>query len=89
MLPTLRPGQVVVGFPAVKSLKPGQLIVFERQGIEQIKRVSMVEGDEVYVLGDNPGRSTDSRTIGWVPRRSVRARIIYPSAATKRVGRIP
>lgn len=85
MLPTLRPGQIVVGLPAFGPLKPGQLIVFERQGIEQVKRISMTAEDKVYVLGDNPGRSTDSRTIGWVPRRSVRARIIYPSAATKHV----
>lgn len=77
MLPGLRPGQLVVGVRIVRRLKPGQVIIFERNGLEQIKRVSRVRGQEVYVLGDNPGRSTDSRTIGWIARGQVKARVLW------------
>jgi hypothetical protein len=37
----------------------------------------------MYVLGDNPLTSTDSRVFGWVEGKSVRAKIIWPR--TRRV----
>lgn len=76
MLPTLKPGQIVVAIRLTQRLKPGQVIIFERQGREQIKRIAQLRDGRVYVLGDNPGRSTDSRTIGWIAHADVRARVL-------------
>lgn len=52
--------------------------MFERDGREQIKRVARIRGSEIYVLGDNPSRSTDSRSYGWIPRSKVIARVLHP-----------
>src|SRR4029077_16839445 len=78
MLPTLRPGDLL----AVRPLRPdephaGQLVVVRRGDIEIVKRVSAtVDGDalgadEIWLAGDNPDASTDSRTMGPAHRRDV------------------
>lgn len=78
MIPTLQPGDLV----AVRPLRPdepraGQLVVVRRGDIEIVKRVSpSVEGDalgadEIWLTGDNPDASTDSRTMGPAARRDV------------------
>ena len=78
MLPTLRPGDLL----AVRPLRPdeprtGQLVVVRRGDIEIVKRVSAtVDGhalaaDEIWLMGDNPDASTDSRTTGPAARRDV------------------
>jgi len=78
MLPTLQPGDLL----AVRPLRPdepytGQLVVVRRGDIEIVKRVSAtVDGDalgadEIWLTGDNPDASTDSRTTGPAARRDV------------------
>lgn len=78
MIPTLQPGDLV----AVRPLRPdeprtGQLVVVRRGDVEIVKRVSAsVEGDalgadEIWLTGDNPDASTDSRTMGPAARRDV------------------
>jgi len=78
MLPTLRPGDLL----AVRPVRPdeprtGQLVVVRRGDIEIVKRVSAtVDGhalgaDEIWLMGDNPDASTDSRTTGPAARRDV------------------
>src|ERR1051326_9433177 len=68
MLPTLRPGDLL----AVRPVRPhephiGQLVVVRHGDIEIVKRVSAtVDGhalgaDEIWLSGDNPDASTDSR----------------------------
>jgi nickel-type superoxide dismutase maturation protease len=42
-----------------------------------VKRVVARSGDEVVVAGDNPDRSTDSRSFGPVGRRAVVGRVVY------------
>lgn len=100
MAPTLLPGDWAL---AVASVRPrrGDVVVLEhpgRPGLEVVKRVTGVEGDlgpdgrilgrdELWVEGDNPARSTDSRHYGSVDRGSVRARIrlVYWPASRRRV----
>jgi nickel-type superoxide dismutase maturation protease len=78
MLPTLRPGDLL----AVRPVRPheprtGQLVVVRHGDIEIVKRVSAtVDGyalgaDEIWLSGDNPDASTDSRTAGPAARGDV------------------
>ena len=78
MSPNLRHGQLVVGLRW--QLKParGRVIILEHDGREKIKRVASNETTRLYVLGDNPDASTDSRTFGWVPASALRAVVIWP-----------
>lgn len=75
MLPRLWPGDVLVTVPAVLPLRLGQVVVARDPadpGHRVVKRVTGVGDDRVVLRGDNPGRSTDSRTWGPVDRRLVR-----------------
>ena len=78
MYPTLEKGQMVVVWKRAK-LQVGDIVVFIRDGAEKVKRVSGVEGDFLYVVGDNPRFSHDSRQYGYVARDTVIGRVIYPS----------
>lgn len=51
--------------------------------IRIIKRVAEIspDGSSVFVLGDNPDHSTDSRMFGWVPSGMVEgkvSRVVFP-----------
>lgn len=59
-----------------------------RDGRTIVKRVARIDGDQLTVLGDNPASSTDSRTFGPVPRRSVVGRAVYRYAPRARAGRV-
>jgi nickel-type superoxide dismutase maturation protease len=78
MLPTLRPGDLLaVRPPRGGEPHAGQLVVVRHGDIEIVKRVSAkVDGyalgaDEIWLTGDNPDASTDSRTRGPAARRDV------------------
>lgn len=77
MLPNLRSGQIVLG-AGFGYPKIGDLVIFSHKGIEKIKRVSDIEGEKLYALGDNAVQSTDSRQFGWVHRTQVVGRVIWP-----------
>lgn len=69
--------------PQFRAYKPGDIILFQMQddgGETLIKRVHHVVYDEgetyYYVLGDNRGNSTDSRSFGLVPARRVVGRAL-------------
>ncbi len=83
MLPTLRPGDYLMvnhlAYVASAPQKGDVVVVKGRTGApaRQIKRVADLPGEpelpgaEVYVLGDNPDGSTDSRDYGPVARSSI------------------
>jgi nickel-type superoxide dismutase maturation protease len=59
-----------------------------RPGIRLIKRVARVRGDHLWLLGDNAGASTDSRTLGLFDRRDVLARawmVYWPAERMRRI----
>lgn len=78
MLPVLPAGRLVLATSWMGELKVGQLVIVWHGGLEKIKRLEAVRGDQIFVVGDNPRASVDSRQFGWLPRASIRARIIWP-----------
>jgi len=77
MLPTLTHGQIVVG-RQTRKLQAGDVVIVVHDGLEKIKRIERQQGDVVYLLGDNPGASTDSRQFGWLPANAIVAKVIWP-----------
>jgi nickel-type superoxide dismutase maturation protease len=80
MAPALRHGDVLV----VRRTRPGRLprpgsvVVVELPGRPlAVKRLTRVEADgQVWVEGDNPFGSTDSRQLGALPADAVHARVV-------------
>ncbi|MBC7581933.1 S26 family signal peptidase [Aeromicrobium sp.] len=81
MLPTLADGQLVVA-RQTRDLTVGDVVIVTHDGLEKIKRIEHHEGDLVYLLGDNPSESTDSRTLGWLPAKTISAKVIWPKLTT-------
>lgn len=78
MRPTLRPGQRVLVDPRAYARRVpalGDIVVARhpfRREVHLVKRVARVDGDRVFLAGDNPAESTDSRTLGgFLPERIV------------------
>ena len=82
MYPTLEKGQLVL-VRRRSYCKVNDIVVFVQGGVEKVKRVSGVEGDFLYLLGDNPQFSTDSRQYGYVNRENVVGTIIFPREGTR------
>lgn len=70
MAPTYRPGQLVFAW-RLRKPRIGDVVIVRHHQLELIKRVSQIEDGRVYLLGDNPIESTDSRHYGWLPLASI------------------
>jgi nickel-type superoxide dismutase maturation protease len=77
MLPALHDGQIVVG-RQTRELTTGDVVIVSHDGMEKIKRIEKHEGDLIYLLGDNASASTDSRNFGWLPAKSIIAKVVWP-----------
>jgi nickel-type superoxide dismutase maturation protease len=77
MLPTLRPGQIVVATRWVR-LRPGKIVIALTPRREVVKRVKSVTARGMELIGDNPAASTDSRHFGPVDPRAIVGVVIYP-----------
>jgi signal peptidase I len=95
MRPTLVPGDVVVA-TARGRVRRGSLVVVERPdhpGFEMVKRVTALPGDvtadgvlqpgSYWVEGDDPFRSTDSRSFGPVGHRAIRGVVRFTLRARR------
>ena len=72
MQPTLEPGDRVLVRRLGRKATPrlGSVVVTwhpQRSKLRLIKRLSRVDNTGLWLLGDNPAESTDSRQIGAVP----------------------
>lgn len=77
MLPTLPPGRIVFGC-SFGRLRTGDTVIVAHEGIEKIKRIRGIDGNKLYIRGDNAHASTDSRHFGWIDKAQVLARVIWP-----------
>ena len=84
MLPSFRPGDFVVAdMRAYRSRvpRPGDLVVAldprdaSRTLVKRVTRYEPARG--AWLLGDNPGGSTDSRTFGYVAPQAIRGRVVF------------
>ena len=80
MAPTLRHGdQLLVLFGRLaRPVRPGAVVVVQLpDGTLSVKRLARVAADgRVWVQGDNPLGSTDSRTLGTLPATAVHGRVL-------------
>jgi phage repressor protein C with HTH and peptisase S24 domain len=78
MLPALRPGILILGYGRYRELRRGDIIVLRHGGLEKIKRIAQINGDRLFVRGDNDVHSVDSRSFGWLHTSVVVAKVIWP-----------
>lgn len=69
MLPTLKPGDSIfieVGYYLNHHPQPKELVLAQHPTTQliMVKRIAHVEDQHVFLVGDNPEHSTDSRHFG-------------------------
>ncbi len=83
MVPTMHDGEtIVVNRFAYRFFapQPGDLLVFRDPGTSKlaVKRVTdLVAGSRVYLTGDNPTESVDSRHLGGIATDSIVGRVLF------------
>ena len=84
MYPTLKSGQDVLSINWFVNPKVGDIVIVNRLQVtgyrEIIKRVVKIEGDKVFVAGDNQNESTDSRDFGAVSMDQIVGKVIWQSS---------
>ncbi len=75
MAPTYPHGRLVLAW-RWRRPKVGDVVIVRHHRLELIKRIHQLEDDKVFLLGDNPQESTDSRHYGWLPSHSILAVVI-------------
>lgn len=94
MAPTLLPGDYLLAERLTyrrRAPRHGEIVlVADPRDASRalIKRVASVGADGVELRGDDPRRSTDSRTFGRVPVTSIRWRAVARHWPPHRIGRL-
>jgi len=94
MTPTLQPGDLVVAERLSyrrRAPRVGEIVLVadpRNPARELIKRVVAVSTNGVELRGEDPARSTDSRTFGRMPTPSIRWRAVARYWPPRRGGRI-
>ncbi len=59
------------------SLKTGDNVIFEREGLGNlVKKVDKLSSKDAFLIGSHPS-SVDSRHFGEIPIRSIEGKVIY------------
>ena len=95
MQPTLEPGDRVLVRRLGRKLSPslGSVVVTwhpQRSKLRLIKRLKSVEETGLWLLGDNPTESTDSRQLGAVPTNLLIGEVVgrLPRGDQNRAGEV-
>lgn len=75
MWPTYRNGQIVL-VRYTLNYKIGDVVVAIMNRREVVKRIVYMDGNKVFLVGDNTQASTDSRTHGWILDRDIVGRVV-------------
>ncbi|HET9412290.1 MAG TPA: S26 family signal peptidase [Candidatus Saccharimonadales bacterium] len=75
MLPNYPHGKVIFAWRFSKP-RQGDVVIVKHHQVELIKRVDKIDQDRVFLLGDNPEESTDSRHYGWLPLSAIRGVVL-------------
>jgi len=77
MAPTLEPGDWLLAERRRRPIAGDIVLARDPRDPARtlVKRVAAVDADGVWLAGDNPAESTDSRTFGPVPRSNIIARV--------------
>lgn len=75
MTPSYAHGKIIFGF-RFRRPQVGDVVIVRHHRLEIIKRVDQLHEDQVYLLGDNPEESTDSRQFGWLPIKAIIAVVV-------------
>lgn len=84
MYPTYKANQrlIVVGAVFAKFHTKDVIVFFEpiRKRI-LVKRITKMQQNKFFVEGDNPSKSTDSNQFGWIDKKNILAKVIYPKTS--------
>ena len=78
MAPRLPSGALVVARSVNRAtpLRPGDVVVARRPELEIVKRIQAIDAaGAIFLAGDNPAASTDSRQFGPVTRDQIVAQV--------------
>lgn len=81
MIPLLKPNdQILVS--KLSSIHDGDIVVCKNPHNDPlrsyiVKKISQIKDGKVYLEGINKNESVDSRTFGWIQRKSVIGKMIY------------
>lgn len=75
MLPTCRPGDVLVGWRWFRP-QPGQVVIAQTPQRCLVKRVVRLSPGQAWLEGDNAAESTDSRSQGLYPIEEIKVQVI-------------
>lgn len=80
MLPALSPGVIIIAWTHPRRMRPGDVLLLHHEGIDKVKRLQAVDENagRLYVVGDHPAYSTDSRDFGWIDRSAVVGKVVWP-----------
>ena len=78
MSPSFSDGDEVLFDPYInQTLNIGDILLFNhpyKKNNKLVKRITKIKGDSLYFLeGDNPVNSSDSKTFGYINKKSILA----------------